>query len=376
MREGDDGAQSAADEGSQLVLGLGEPARRDRGLLRLEGERLARRERVELDRAAQVDRPELLLGPDLADVVGLPDEIGAAGDGRDEVVGDRRGRVLVLVVRERRLDEVDAAVGSRVDGRRLERVERALREGREGADALDLVAEELDAERLATGGRVDVHDAAAKRELAALLGLVDALVAGECDLLGEGVDSRLVAWTDADRLRTRFGRRHALGERGGGRADEAAGGEDVEGASPLADEMRRGLEARAPADAAAREERYPVVAEEPRGRFGDVSGVRVLGGQDDERSAELLVQRGDEERQRRLRDAGARVRQLLQERAEALAVGELADERVEDGSVHDERRNRSSAATDFSAEAARHFGAGPIPSPHPPTGWVRVRGQM
>ena len=103
MWEGDDGAQSAADEGSQLVLGLGEPARGDRGPLRLEGERLARRERVELDRAAQVDRPELLLGPDLADVVGLPDEIGAAGDGRDEVAGDRRGRVLV-VVRERRLD--------------------------------------------------------------------------------------------------------------------------------------------------------------------------------------------------------------------------------------------------------------------------------
>ena len=112
--------------------------------------------------------------------------------------------------------------------------------------------------------------------------------------------------------------------------------------------MRRGLEARAPADAAAREERYPVVAEEPRGRFGDVSRVRVLGGQDDQRPAELLVERGEEERQRRLRDAGARVRQLLQERAEALAVGELADERVEDRPVHDERRNRSSAATDFS----------------------------
>ena len=248
-------------------------------------------------------------------------------------------------------------------------MEGALREGREGADALDLVAEELDAERLAAGRRVDVDDAAAKRELAALLGLVDALVAGEGDPFGEGVDSRLVAGLDQDWLGASSGRRHALGERRGGRADETAGGEDVEGASPLADEMRRGLEARAPADAAAREERDAVVAEEPRGRFGDVPCVRVLGGQDDERSAELLVQRGDEERERWLGDAGARVRELLQERAEALAVGELTDERVQDRPVHDERRNRSSAATDFTEGAVRRSGAGPIPSPHPPTGW-------
>ena len=132
--------------------------------------------------------------------------------------------------------------------------------------------------------------------------------------------------------------------------------------------MRRWLEPRAPADAAAREERYPVVAEEPRGRFGDVPCVRVLGGQDDERPAELLVERRDEERERRLGDAGARVGELFQERAEALAVGELADERVQDRPVHDERRNRSSAATDFTGAATPHFGAGPIPSPHPPTG--------
>ena len=149
------------------------------------------------------------------------------------------------------------------------------------------------------------------------------------------------------RLGARLGRRHPLGERRGGRADEAARGEHVERASPLADEMRRRLEPRAPADAAARQERDAVVAEEPAGRLGDVPRVRVLGREDDERSAELLVERGEEERERGLGDAGARVGQLLEERAEALAVGELADERVEDGPVHDERRNRRSAATDF-----------------------------
>jgi len=55
-----------------------------------------------------------------------------------------------------------------------------------------------------------------------------------------------------------------------------------------------------------------------------------------QRASELLVQRGDDEWQRRLGDAGARVRELLQERAKALAVGELADERVENWPVHDE----------------------------------------
>ena len=132
--------------------------------------------------------------------MGCQTKSGPRGIGTTRSSGIGGRRVLVFVVRERRLDEVDAAIGGRVDGRRLERVERSLREGREGADALDLVAEELDAEGLAAGGRVDVDDAAAKRELAALLGLVDALVAGERDLFGEGVDSRLVARPDQHRL--------------------------------------------------------------------------------------------------------------------------------------------------------------------------------
>ena len=50
VREGDDGAQAAADERAELVLGFGEAARGDRGPLRLERERLAGRKRVQLDR--------------------------------------------------------------------------------------------------------------------------------------------------------------------------------------------------------------------------------------------------------------------------------------------------------------------------------------
>ncbi len=41
VRKRDDGSQASADEGAQLVLGLGQAARGDRGPLRLERERLA-----------------------------------------------------------------------------------------------------------------------------------------------------------------------------------------------------------------------------------------------------------------------------------------------------------------------------------------------
>ena len=55
-------------------------------------------------------------------------------------------------------------------------MERPLGERREGAHLLDLVTEQLDAERLAPGAREDVDDSAAHRELAAFLDPVDALV--------------------------------------------------------------------------------------------------------------------------------------------------------------------------------------------------------
>ena len=48
MRERDDDTQPGPDERGELVLGLGEPARRERRPLRLERERLSLRERVEL----------------------------------------------------------------------------------------------------------------------------------------------------------------------------------------------------------------------------------------------------------------------------------------------------------------------------------------
>ena len=51
VRERDDDALPRAHERGELDLGLGEPARGDRGPLRFERERLSLRERVELGRA-------------------------------------------------------------------------------------------------------------------------------------------------------------------------------------------------------------------------------------------------------------------------------------------------------------------------------------
>ena len=58
-----------------------------------------------------------------------------------------------------------------------ERLERALREQRVGRDALDLVAEQLDAHRRLAGRREHVDDVAAHRHLAAIVDHVDPLVA-------------------------------------------------------------------------------------------------------------------------------------------------------------------------------------------------------
>ena len=56
--------------------------------------------------------------------------------------------------------------------------ERALGERREPAQRLDLDVEQVDADGAVLGRRVDVEQAAADRELAAVVDLVDALVAG------------------------------------------------------------------------------------------------------------------------------------------------------------------------------------------------------
>ena len=308
MREGDHDAVPRADEARQLVLGLRQPARCDRRPLRLERERLPVWQRVELAGARQVELGAFL-GEGLADVVRTPDQVGWPVEWRDEVVRNRRRPV---VVRKPRLGLVEPALGGRVDNGALDFVQRALSERREGANGLDLIAEELDPERVAAGRREDVDEPATHGELAALL--------------------------------PRLGRRQRLRERGRRRADEPARGKDVQRPRPLADEVRRRLEAGAPLDAAARQQRDALLAEQPARRLGGIAGVRVVREEDDKSPGEALVQRREQQRQYRLRyprGGGHRLR----EHVEPLVGEQLLDERMEDGSrglgqVHDERRNR------------------------------------
>ncbi len=110
-------------------------------------------------------------------------------------------------------------------------------------------------------------------------------------------------------------------------ADEPAARKHVEGARALADEVGRRLEPRLPADAAARQVADDVLAEEPGRGLGGIACVRVLGKKADERPLEPLVERREDDRQRRFRDARTG-RERLGELAEPLVLRHLADERV------------------------------------------------
>jgi len=89
VRERDDHTVAGTDERAELVLGFGEPARDERGPLRLERERLVRRKGVKHRRALERHGLEAFLLPHRSHLVHLPDEIGPPGDRRDEVVRDR-----------------------------------------------------------------------------------------------------------------------------------------------------------------------------------------------------------------------------------------------------------------------------------------------
>ena len=293
--ERDHDTVAAPDEAVQLVLRLREPAGGDRGPLGLERERLRLRERIELRRARERDLGQALLSPDAPYLVRLPDEVRRAVEYADEVVRDRRRRRLQrFVIDERRLAQVGLALGRRIDDGVVDGVQRPLGERREGSHLLDLVAVELDAERLAAGRREDVDNAAANGELAALLGTLDPFVAGQRERLREAVEPGLVAYPKTNARRAlRCGRR-PLRERRRRGADEPALREHVEGAGSLANEVRRRLEAGAPAHAATRQQCDAVGADEPTRSVGRVAGVRVLGQQADESPVEVLVQRREE----------------------------------------------------------------------------------
>src|SRR5438876_1536760 len=340
MREGDDDALSGANERRKLVLRFGQAAGDEGRPLRLEGERLSRGKRVEECSFAERHRLEALFLPDRPDLAGLPHEIGTARDGPHQIARDRSRRTVVA---EGRLYEIQEALDRRIDDRRFDGMQCALRERRKGTHLLDLVSPELDAKRFPPRRREDVDEAAPDRELPALVGTLDSFVARQGKRLGELFEADLLPGCNAKRLRPRSRRRHRLCERRGRSCDEPARGEDVERARPLADEVWRWIEAGAPVDTAARQHRNAFVTEEPRGAFGGVARVLILRSEQNERAAELLVQRSEQKRQRRLGNA-ARSRERLGVAFEAFGRAELRYERVQDRVVHHKRPNPAGSA--------------------------------
>ena len=209
-RERQDGPITRARELLELWLGLLEPARGDVGGLGAEGKSLVLVDARQSDAGALSKLLHDLVGRDVQVVCVLVVERG--GDILP-VVGERRREVLVARDQHCRVDQLEERMevldreqlrdirtlrlvlergdfgqlavlwrelGRRRDLDQLGVAQRALREGREPPQRLDLVAEQVDAHRTVLGRWEQVEQAATNRELTAVLDLVDALVPG-CD---------------------------------------------------------------------------------------------------------------------------------------------------------------------------------------------------
>ena len=255
-------------------------------------------------------RLDVLLGGD--------DHLRALGDQLQQLAElvdrEQLGDVRPILVRVARRDLGQLAVLGRElgRGRDLDAVglpQAALGERGEPAQRLDLDVEQVDADGALLGRRVDVEQAAADRELPALLDLVDALVAGRDELLRGLVEVEQVADAQHEAVRAQLRVRHLLGQRGGADHDDrllgALGrvGQRVQRGDAQADEVRRRRQVRLVGDAAAR-----VVADRPRRQprlqvGGEIARGAVVADDDERRPPRVLVgERGDDERPQRLAD--------------------------------------------------------------------------
>ena len=96
--------------------------------------------------------------------------------------------------------------------------EAALGEGAEPSQRVDLDVEQVDADGALLGRGVDVEQPAADRELAAVLDLVDALVAGGHEVVGGLVEVEQVALAEREAVRAQRGVGDLLAQRD--RADD------------------------------------------------------------------------------------------------------------------------------------------------------------
>ena len=401
---GHDRPVARAEELLELGLGLLERPGREVGGLGAELERLVAGDRAQPDARAAVERGADVLGPDVevAGVVvveGGADVLPVVGQrGRDLLLGrehDRgvlRGEVqegveavdreqlgdvgTVLVVAQRGdLGQLPVLGGELGGGGDLERVglpQAALGEGREPAQGLDLDVEEVDADRAVLRGRIEVEQAAADRELAAVVDLVDALVARGDEVAADLVEVEEVALAQGEGRRAQRRVRDLLRERD--RRDDdhrrlvAAGGgvlaaeEGVEGGDAQADEVRRRGQVRLVGDPAARVEPHgPWVQPRPQ-VSGEVSRLAVVAGDDDGRAprgqgAVDAVQDGRDE-VRAQRGGHERPAALASELDPARVVGEVAEE----GAQRHARARRGTARGGARSVPSRVAGRRAVPA--------------
>ena len=170
-------------------------------------------------------------------------------------------------------------------------VEGALVGGGEVAQLVDLVAPELHADRVRLGGREDVEQATADGELAALLDQLHAGVGGVDQRAGDVVEVGLVARLELDRDEVAEARRQRLqhaahrGDEDVDRAVLAGVGEVAQHGEPAPD----GVGARAEPLVGQRlpggEGLDPPAGDEAAEQVGDLVGVPLAGGDDEDRHA-------------------------------------------------------------------------------------------
>ena len=273
-----------------------------------------------------------------------------------------------------------AVLGRQLGGGRdlddLGLAERALGEGREPAQRLDLVVEQVDADGALLGGGVDVEQPAADRELAAVVDLVDALVAGRHEVGGRLVEVQQLADAQREAVRAQLRVGHLLAQRHGGDHHDGLLGargrveQRVERRDAQADEVRRRRQVRLVGDAAARVEAHGPRAQ-PGAQVGrQVARRAVVAGHHDRRAAHVAVgQRGQQVRPQRLRDeGGAALVGQLRGRGVVLEMGE------EVAKGHGTPNGRASARPFVSSDSRpRRRPAGGACQGAPPLRWAYLR---
>ncbi|CAB4882041.1 unannotated protein [freshwater metagenome] len=213
----------------------------------------------------------------------------------------------------RQLAMLRCELGRRGDLDALEIAERALCEGGEAAQRLDLDVEEVHPDRVILRRGKEVEDPPADRELPAVLHLIYTLVARGNEIDGRLLEVDEIALAEREPSGAKLRVRHLLAQRDCGDDDDrwivaaraGCGQQRIERRDAQADQMRRRREMRLVGDAAARREAH-LPRRKPRPQIGrQLLRLTVVACDDDCRAAgsECVVypikQRRDQERPQR-----------------------------------------------------------------------------